>query len=302
MRWSRSLLPGASDEEREAVDGTGLDLHVETRVERPWPAPTELPGELDVAGVAPRQASPPCSLHQAVELVLGPKGQARLFNVSLPIGLLLGAAAARPPARDTAGEAARAGPVSLYVRLAPAGAQRLEGWACEAEVQERRAGLLRGALSRPWLAEGRGAWSLEHVRTHGALALPAALLSLPRSLVQGLRHERPAVVPTTRLRASSEGGAAACSLESAQAGLGGRAWGGSAEVNHQGWRARLCLAGGGQEALGRPQYTFTRQARWQGPAAVAHEFKWALEDGQGFWVTVLDAGQGARVNAGLEVR
>lgn len=305
LRLSRSLLPGASPEERRALDGTGLDLHLDTQLARPWPVQAELPGELELAGLASRRGGPPLALRQAVELELGPEGQARCLNLTLPVGLLLGAAlgphVAGGGGGGSGGAGARLGPLGVYASFSAPGRSALRGWAWEGEAQDARAGALRAQASRPWgRAPGGGAWAVEHLRRHGAVQLPLPAASL-RDIAPALAGA--AAVPTTRLRVSSEGNSAACSLESSQAGLGGPSWGGSVEANRFGWGARLCLtAGNRQGGFGQPQYAVTTRAPWDGFATIAHEVKWTFADGQGFWVTVQDAGQGARVNAGLEIR
>merc|ERR1711924_501338 len=141
----------------------------------------------------------------------------------------------------------------------------------------------------------------EHWRRHDPVAVPRALGNAIASLVapassklpraygyapmeelsrQGLR---PAMVPTTRLRAGSDGGEVGASLESAEARLGGAGWGGTVDASRRAWGARLDLAGGNRllgRAWGQQRYTLTAQAPWGQRASLLHELRWLSSEGQ----------------------
>jgi len=326
LRWSRELLPS---EESEGADGSGLDVHLETSVDQPWPLEPRArqAGDVEALGFARAAGSaqlPRPVLRQSAEVVIGPRAQAKYLNLTLPVSVVLGAAVSSEDSeeamRDSAGSYSKGlGPVQVYARLTSPGIRELRGWAWAAEVADAWAGLFRTQVQRPWTRGGdSGHWSLEHIRTHGVFSLPrplaagaASVSSAVARLLDGFApgaeaEPYAAVIPTTRLRAGSDGGGAALALQSSESALGGSGWEGTVEANRLGWGARLRLKGGsGQGAWGQPQYTVTGQAPWRKPLSLMHEFKWTLSDGQGAWVAVRPGegeGKKPRVNMGLEIR
>lgn len=326
LRWSRALLPkgGGAD---NTPDGTGLDLHLESSISQDLRRRQPLDFVEDEGG----EAAPPMrqeavlpkglSWQQRAELVLGPRGQAKILNVTLPVGLLVGLVLGSGV--DEGEEHAKtllnrssAGPLKLYARLHSPGLQELRGWAWAAELADRKLGLLRAEAQRPWRGRG-GEWSLEHLRTHGVVPLPVAVSQARAAVSTALSHlwEGPsdplrmrgaaAVKPSTRLRAGSDGGAAGLSLQSSEFSFGGGGWGASAEATRHGWGVKLQVAAGGSgSAWGSPQYTVTAQSLWQHAAQLVHEVKWMFSDGQGAWLSVrpVEGGGRPRVHLGMELR
>ncbi|CAE8658000.1 unnamed protein product, partial [Polarella glacialis] len=304
-------------------DGGGLDVHLETTLEVP---------RADPEMSRPRALR----LEQRAEVVFGPRAQQKYMNLSLPVGLSVGAVLSpqrQAKSVDASGGSAGTdfGPVSFFARFSVPGLQELRGWRVGANLDDARAGAFSGQVQRPW---GRkdgssdpGQWFLQHLRTHGIIRLPSfvgdGLASASDRLAawsppwspgarspepQGRADSlapRPAVVPATRLRLGSDGGGAALGLESAQSGLGGPGWNGVVEVGRQGWGTRVSLAAGSaDEGIGQPRYTLTAHSPWNGRTSLAHDFKWVFTDGQWAGLTVQDGGPGKppRVNLGIEMR
>jgi len=300
LKWSKQFLP-EEGAEPSLPDGTGLDLHVETVVEA---------SENEAQKKIKRQ------LTQRAEIVFGPRAQAKHLNFSLPMGLKAGAVATFPETEQASDEGASLGPVKFYAELNWPGFSELRGWLAEGKLEHQWAGLVNGQVQGQWPSKDgqrlSPQWFLQHLRTHGSVRLPDFVgngLERMKSLLQGLPNSeiapRPAVVPGTKLRVSSEGPVAAVGLQSSQAGLGGSGWNGLVEVGRLGWGAKLALAMGiAEEGIGQPRYALTAHGAWRDRASLSHEFKWALSDGQWAAVTVSDGGPGRppRVNLGIEVR
>jgi len=320
LKFSRNLLQTDNQKVPRAPDGIGLDLHVETKFTRPWASIAQLPNEAELAGlVANDFTSTAGTWQQKVELMIGPEAQLKLMNVTLPLGILIGATFGQkqtdhasssdvtaPGASSTANK-----PYDIYVRFETPGLNDLRGYTLEGEVHDSWAGRVKALARNSWVNSFRE-WSLEHSRKHEAITLPfavrevvatasSALPSLDR-LIGWRPKEPPAVVPSTLVQLGSNGGVAALGLQSGQAGLGGPAWGSSIQMSRAGWAAHLSLAGGGGPKSGRPQYLITAKKAWSAPAEYAHELKWMLNDGQGVWATVRTTETGPRLNFGLEVR
>eukprot|EP00929_Paragymnodinium_shiwhaense_P098011 TRINITY_DN59578_c0_g2_i1.p1 TRINITY_DN59578_c0_g2~~TRINITY_DN59578_c0_g2_i1.p1 ORF type:complete len:520 (+),score=117.21 TRINITY_DN59578_c0_g2_i1:73-1632(+) len=305
LRCSKALM--ADDdvpEENRLADGTGLDLHLETSLSNP-------------ASSIQGQALPSV-LSQKAEVVVGPLGQAKYLNFSLPVGFLLGAevtsasmsspAQSQPQAIDS-----NVGPVRLYARLHAPGLRELRGWVCESQVDDAKLGLFQGHVHGHWHQRQPHKWALEHMRTHSAIRLPrfvgewvASIEAAAREALggAGAAQIRPAVVPSTRLLAGSDGNAAALKLESSQSGLGGSGWDGTVEVGHRGWGAGVHLtAGTGEDSWGKPAYSIAASAPWGSAARLIHEIKWMFTDGQGVWAKVTqNEGKKPRVHFGMEIR
>ncbi|CAE8586571.1 unnamed protein product, partial [Polarella glacialis] len=280
---SKPLLEAEDGTAAAVPDGSGLDVHLETTLEVP---------RADPEMSRPRALR----LEQRAEVVFGPRAQQKYMNLSLPVGLSVGAVLSpqrQAKSVDASGGSAGTdfGPVSFFARFSVPGLQELRGWRVGANLDDARAGAFSGQVQRPW---GRkdgssdpGQWFLQHLRTHGIIRLPSfvgdGLASASDRLAawsppwspgarspepQGRADSlapRPAVVPATRLRLGSDGGGAALGLESAQSGLGGPGWNGVVEVGRQGWGTRVSLAAGSaDEGIGQPRYTLTAHSPWNG--------------------------------------
>lgn len=319
LRWSRSLS-GESPE--QLCDGSGLEIHLESLIAGGWPSAQELPSDLEqLTGMAdPGRDQAPPRFKQSVELIFGPMAQARYLNLTLPVGVLLGAslesrAPGVTPENNLNGQSASQ-PFRAYARFTAPGLNDLRGWLCELKADDSWAGQVQAQLLRPWARGSKALWSVQHQRTHGAVSLPhlalgrlreaaAAVASSWDGRVRGLSEGLcEAVIPTTLFKVGSAGRGAALSVDSSQAGLGGPGFGATVEATTAGWGIQLGLAGGSsQRGWGQPHYSITAQAPWgANTSLVAHEVKWMLQDGQGFWVTIRDSGSGPRMNAGLEIR
>eukprot|EP00933_Yihiella_yeosuensis_P046395 TRINITY_DN41909_c0_g1_i1.p1 TRINITY_DN41909_c0_g1~~TRINITY_DN41909_c0_g1_i1.p1 ORF type:complete len:510 (+),score=97.01 TRINITY_DN41909_c0_g1_i1:132-1661(+) len=325
LRMSKDFLEATNGDSSSngEPDGSGLDLHVETSIQAPYHH-TER-----------SKNGEPVSIEQRAEVVLGPRAQERYLNMSFPVGLMVGAVASAEIDEDglelgrTASSSSSEGrePVKLYAELKVPGGRPLRGWLAEAEVEDRDVGLVSGQVKQPWTREKKidgssagdeGSWILQHLRTHGTFRLPNFVgdsISAVGSLMSGWGKSnlplgngpppRPAVVPTTKLRAGSNGGGAALGLTSSQNGLGRTGWDGLVEVSRMGWGARLALAAGSSdEGLGQPRYTVTAHSPWEGRTSVSHDLKWVFSDGQWAGVEVKDAGPGRRprMNFNVEIR
>jgi len=320
LRWSRSL---SGELPEELCDGSGLEVHLESLLAGEWPSAQELPSNLELlTGITdPGSEKAPPRFKQSVELIVGPMAQARYLNLTLPVGVLLGASldsqAPSPTAEsDLSGQQSASQPLRVYARFTVPGLNDLRGWLCELKADDSWAGQIQAQLLRPWARDSKALWSVQHQRTHGAVSLPHLTLGHLRAAAAGIasswdgRVRGPseglceALIPTTLVKLGSAGRGAALSVDSSQAGLGGPGFGATVEATTAGWGVQLGLAGGNsQRGWGQPHYSITAQAPWGANISmVAHEIKWLLQDGQGFWVTIRDSGSGPRMNAGIEIR
>lgn len=279
LRWSRPLLARLST----ADDGRGLDLQVETSMKRPWKPTTEQLAEWQ----------------SKAEIVFGPEAQSKLMNLSLPVSIVMGAA--------LAGDSVRWPEVPrLYLRLKRPGASDLDGWMCDCEVTDATLGVVHAQCQRP--REGRRTWVVEHARSHGIFGLPAILVegvasawsTVLRSWGQDTDvHEPVAVIPSTRMRASSDGLAAALRLVSAE-GLG-YGWDGSVEVDTRGWSTQLRLKADVNEGFW--EYVVRSFSGWNQRSRYSHEVKCGLEQGTAIWASMGKGDCGKpRFNIGMEMR
>lgn len=290
VRWSKAIMP--SDHE---ADGSGLDLRLESSVQAPW-----------------EHSAENLRFQQRAEVVFGPRAQAKYLNVSLPFGVLLGAVAGNSVNEDDS-SGNSIGPVRLYGKFSTPGISRLNGWTADGQVQDAQVGHVSGEVYGPWHSSREQVqWFLKHVRSHGPIRLPrfvgnslAAVSSLfPGEEKTGQLTPRPVVIPSTKIRLSSEGTGAALGLESSP-NLGGSGWNGIVEVGPLGWGTRLSVAAGNADSeLGQPRYSVSAHAPWKGNASLTHELKWMFTDGQWAGVTIRDGGPngGKRVNFGVEIR
>jgi len=329
LRWSRSL---SGEPPEQLCDGSGLEVHLESLLAVDWPSAQELrsnpsaqelPSNIElVTGIKdPGSKKAPPRYKQSVELIVGPQAQAKYLNLTLPVGILLGASldsqALGPTAESgLSGQQSENQPLRVYAHFTAPGLNDLRGWLCELKAEDSWAGQLQAQLLRPWARGSKALWSVQHQRTHGAVSLPhlslerlaaaaAAVASSWDGRVRGSSEGLcEAVIPTTLVKVGSNGRGAALSIDSSQAGLGGPGFGATVEATTAGWGIQLGLAGGNsQRGWGQPHYSITAQAPWGAKTSVvAHEMKWLLQDGQGIWVTVRDSGSGPRLNAGLEIR
>jgi len=319
LRWSHSLS-GESPE--ELCDGSGLEVHLESLVAAEWPSARELTGSLELPtgkiGHGSEKTLP--RFKQSAELIIGPLAQARYLNVSLPVGVLLGASLdSRGPGNsgEQSDWTTESKPTPrVYASFTVPGLNDLRGWLCQVEADDSWAGQVQAHLLRPWARGSKALWSIQHQRRHGAVSLPHLALGRLRTAVAGIASSWDgrvrgsseglceAVIPTTLVKLGSAGRLANVRVESQQAGLGGPGFIATMEAGTNGWGIQLGLAGGNsQRSWGQPQYSITTQAPWGANISmVAHEIKWLFQDGQGFWVTIRDSGSGPRMNAGIEIR
>lgn len=294
LQWSKALL------EKEVVpNGTGLDVHVESALQE-----------------YPTEDSRALQWSQRAELLVGPRAQEKLLNHSLPVGVLFGIAASRTFQDGRVVEQELPTP---YFRFEAPGLPDINGLVFDGAMKERHVGLLRGIVQGPWARLFKGSsqaaapvrWSVENTRTFERVRYPEFVgdgLAALEKRWAGRAPEpppRPAVVPTTRFLASSEGGAAALNVESAESGLGSSGYGGSVEVSKEGWGAQLRLAVGNPEGdLGQPRYSVTATAPWKGKATYQQQLKWVFTDGQYVELSYKGRGPGGkpRINVGLELR
>jgi len=280
-------------------------------VTHPWPQPQRQFGELTPDAGATRSVAP--SLQQKVELVIGPHGQMKLINMTFPMGAKVGAVW---DSSVRAAEGEKTPWVKVYADLSMPGLQELRGWMGQMDFMDSFLGLLRTHAQSAWTLSPPGVWSLEHLRTWGAVPLPRlvsnsihAVGSTAAGVLEGLVPvpQAPtgmAVVPMHRLRAGTGGPSAGLTLDSSQNGLGGSGWGSGVEVSRQGWGANLRLtAGNADYSLGQPHYAITASAGWNKAPHLRHEVKWMFQDGQGLWAIVDKAPDAKpRLNVGMEIR
>jgi len=312
MRCSKALLTDSGDGGEPLADGSGLDVNMETSVESPWPDANHQSQD-QFGNIMPQTPpGPPQAVwRQKAEVVVGPRAQAKYLNLTLPMGVLLGA-----ELRSGGGIAEDSmwagGPLSLYARFEMPGIRELSGLMGEGEVEDQWAGRLQGSVAKPFGKDAHAHWSLEHMRTHGLVRLPRALVGkmmqsggwISSALGLGPGAPSPTLVPGTRVQASCNGCGATLALKSSQAGLGGPGWGGSVEMTTAGWGAGVKLsAGNADSGMGQPMYSVLASAPWGSPMRLLHEFKLMLADGQGVWAKVDGSRKGGpRLNFGLEVR
>lgn len=311
LRWSKALLPDEEAPSPEQADGTGLDLHFESSLKAAQPqSVSKAENEWE----------------QRAEVVIGPRAQAKYLNFSLPVGVALGAVVSSRVQPDDDG---RPGTPpwhpKFFAELSWPGLYELCGWLLEARTLHRKVGALSGQAMRAWSSAENPSppaqWSLQHFKQHPPVRLPNIVgdgmdsaSSFLRDRLSWLRQRsdpwtlrsssRPAVMPATKLRISSDGPSALLGLQSAQAGLGGSGFESVAEVSRLGWGAKLAVALGiADQGFGQPRYAVTATGAWHNSTSVTHELKWMLSEGQWAGVTFQNGGPGRppRINAAVEL-
>ncbi|CAE7306415.1 NTF4 [Symbiodinium sp. CCMP2592] len=296
---SKALLPDEEALSPEQVDGTGLDLHFESSLKAAQPqSVSKAENEWE----------------QRAEVVIGPRAQAKYLNFSLPVGVALGAVVS---SRGQPGDGDRPGTPpwhpKFFAELSWPGLYELRGWLLEARTLHQKIGALSGQAMRAWSSAENPSppaqWSLQHFKQHPPVRLPNIVgngmdsaSSFLRDRLSWLRTRsdpwtlrgasRPAVMPATKLRISSDGPSALLGLQSAQAGLGGSGFESVAEVSRLGWGAKLALALGiANQGFGQPRYAVTATGAWHNSTSVTHELKWMLSEGQWAGVTFQNGGE-----------